>query len=335
MTVSRVFSGQNTVAERTRERILEVARQLGYRPNHVARSLVRARTRTLGLILDDSLWFGQALGGIEAISQEFGYAFLQTAAHYGAEIEQQRIETLRERQVEGLLMLSPSDIHDHNHLRALHQAGLPLVTINRYCEEMGFWRLFFAFRSATYAVTRRLIAAGHRHIVLVGGAPDHPQGSVRERIAGYRQAMQEAGLGIEEAELVGGMLARDGELLASDVLRRCPKATALLAINDLLASGMLRALRRAGLRLPEDMAVVSLHDTMIGECTDPTLTAIEHSAREAGREGCRLLIEQIEEPDRPTGTLVLPASLVVRQSCVFGSASAAEERIVLEPCATA
>ncbi|HZP81580.1 MAG TPA: LacI family DNA-binding transcriptional regulator, partial [Chthonomonadaceae bacterium] len=66
MTVSRVFSGQNAVAERTRERILEVARQLGYRPNHVARSLVRARTRTLGLMLDDSLWFGQALGSVEA-----------------------------------------------------------------------------------------------------------------------------------------------------------------------------------------------------------------------------------------------------------------------------
>ncbi|HZP84498.1 MAG TPA: substrate-binding domain-containing protein, partial [Chthonomonadaceae bacterium] len=253
-----------------------------------------------------------------------------TAAHYGAEIEQRRIETLRERQVDGLLMLSPSDIHDHDHLRALHQSGMPLVTINRYCEEMGFWRIFFAFRSATYAVTRRLIAAGHRQIVLVGGTPEHPQMSVRERVAGYRQAMQEAGLWTEVAEVCGGMLPHDGEVLAGEVLRQWPQATALLAINDLLASGMLRALRRAGLRFPDDMAVVSLHDTMIGECTDPPLTAIEHSAREAGREGCRLLIEQIEEPDRPTGTLVLPASLVVRQSCGFGSVSAAEERIPLE-----
>jgi LacI family transcriptional regulator len=325
MTVSRVFNDQGVVAARTRERVLEAARQLGYRPNHVARSLAQARTHTLGLVMFSNLWFVGVLGGAEETAQENGYSFIHTSPQPDAAIEQERIETLRRRQVDGLLMLASSDTHDHEHLRALHQSGVKLVTINRYCEEMGFWRLFFDFYGGTRAATRLLLAEGHRQILFLGGAPDHPQGSVRERVAGYREAMREAGLWTADAEVFGEGHPRDGEVMTADALCRCPAATAMLTVTDFLAAGALRTLRRIGRRVPEDMAIISLHDTQVGRCTDPPLTAIQHPTYEAGREGCRLLIEQIETPDRPTETRVLPASLVVRQSCQFGFTDAEEE----------
>jgi LacI family transcriptional regulator len=330
MTVSRVFSGQSVVATRTRERVIEAAQQLGYRPNQVARSLAQARTRTLGLLMLSNLWFKDTLIGAEEIAQRSGYGFVHTSARFEAADEQERIEMLRQRQVDGLLLLSSSDTHHHEHLRALHQGGVPLVTINRYCEEMGFWRLFFDFRGATRAAARRLLAAGHRRILFLGGSPDHPQGSVRERIAGYREALREAGLWTPEAEVFGGERPRDGEELMARALQTCPEATAMLTITDFTAAGALRALRRAGRRVPEEMAVISLHDTDVGLCTDPPLTAIKHPTYQAGCEGCRLLIAQIEQPNRPTGTLVLPASLVVRQSYRVADSDADEEIYALE-----
>jgi LacI family transcriptional regulator len=330
MTVSRVFSGRDAVADATRERVLKAARQLGYRPNQVARSLVQARTRTLGVVTLPNLWFRDMLIGAEEMARERGFGLVQTSASVDPKVEQERVEVLRERQVDGLLLLSPSDVRDHDLLRALHRAGVPLVTVNRYVEDLGFWRLFFDFRGATRAVTRRLVAAGHREVMYVGSSPDHAQETVRERVAGYREALMEAGHWRPEAEVFGNPNPFDADEMVADGIRRCPGATAMLTVNDAFGACALRVLRRAGRRVPDDMAVVSLHDTEIARCTDPPLTAVRHPTFDAGREGCRLLIEQIEQPCRPAGTRVLPASLVVRESCTFDASVDREEVFTLE-----
>ena len=139
--------------------------------------------------------------------------------------------------------------------------GVPVVTINRYCEDVRLCRIFFDYRGSTRAVVRRLLAAGHRRVLFLGGAPDHPQQSVRERIEGYREGLREAGAWDADAEAFGGMQPEDGERLVETALRRSPAGTAMLMINDQAAAGALRALRRRGRRVTEDVAVVSLHDS--------------------------------------------------------------------------
>jgi DNA-binding LacI/PurR family transcriptional regulator len=324
MTVSRAFRGKVDISDATRERIRQAAARLGYRPNHVARSLAEARTRTLGLVINPNLWVGDVVGGAEAAARELGYGLIYTTTPLAAVLEREGIETLRDRRVDGLLITSGSDMREHDHLIALHREGVPVVSINRYCEDVGFCRIFFDYRGSTRAVVRRLLAAGHRRVLFLGGAPDHPQQSVRERIEGYREGLREAGAWDADAEAFGGMQPEDGERLVETALRRSPAGTAMLMINDQAAAGALRALRRLGRRVPEDVAVVSLHDTRIAQCTDPPLTSIRHRTEEAGQIGCRLLMEQIQRPEAEARTLVLPSMLVVRRSCGLGSAAATE-----------
>jgi LacI family transcriptional regulator len=324
MTVSRAFRSKVDISAATRERIRQAAERLGYRPNHVARSLAEARTRTLGLVINPNLWFGDVLVGAEATARELGYSFIYTTTPLAPVLEREGIETLRDRRVDGLLITSGSDMREHEHLVALHRDGLRIVTINRYCEDVGFCRIFFDYRGSTRTVVRRLLADGHRHVSFIGGAADHPQQSVRERVEGYREALREAGAWDADAEAFGGMQPEDGERLAATALQRCPAATAMVVVNDQAAAGALRTLRHLGRRVPEDVSVVSLHDTRIAPCTDPPLTSVRHGTDEAGQMGCRLLIEQIEQPPAEARTLVLPSRLVVRRSCSLGSAAEAE-----------
>jgi LacI family transcriptional regulator len=315
MTASRVFTGKSPVATTTRERVLTAAQRLGYRPNHLARSLRQSQTRTLGMVITAGMWYAQAMRGAEEIAREHGYTFLYTHPHNRADREQERIETLRQRRVDGLLMMSGSDAHEHGHLRALHQEGIPLVTINRYCEDIGFRRLFFDYRQAACSVVQRWLAAGHRRVGFVGGTPDHPQQAVRERIEGYRKALREAGAWMPAAEGFGGAFPDDGEALTEALLRRCPGVTALLAVNDYTAAGALRTLRRLQRRVPEDVAVVGFDDTPVAFSADPPLSAVRHSILESGRIGCRWLVGQIEPWEEDERTRVLPSVLVVRRSC--------------------
>src|SRR6476660_4784886 len=148
MTVARVFGGKGPVAEGTRARVLAAATRLGYRHNELARSLVESRTRTLGLVMKTGLWFQDVPDGVEETAQELGYSLISTRPRRESAAERERIETLLRRRVDGLLILSSSDTHEHDHLYALHQDGVPIVTINRYCPEIGFTRLFFDYRGA-------------------------------------------------------------------------------------------------------------------------------------------------------------------------------------------
>jgi LacI family transcriptional regulator len=329
MTVSRAFGGKSGVAEATQTRIREVAQRLGYRPNRVAQGLATKRTRTLGLVVSSDRSLSAVLRGAEATAREHGYSILTTLPGRRVGVERERVELLLERRVDGLLLVSTSDMEQHEHVRGLWREGIPLVTINRYCEEMGFWRLFFDYGGAARAVTRKLLAAGHRRIAFVGGAPDYHERSVRERIAGYREALRDASAWTPDAEVFGGVLPENGAALTETLLRQCPGVTAILAVKDRTAAGVLRALRRLQRRVPDDVAVIGFDDTETATCTDPPLSSVRSAHDEAGRTGCRLLIEQMEQPDREGGTLLLPSSLVVRESCGLGSGHAAEESFAL------
>jgi LacI family transcriptional regulator len=310
MTVSRVFTGKGYTAAATRERILRVARQLGYRPNHVARSLVQSQTRTLGLLFNVGWYCGEVVVGAHEVAREHGYGFIHAVLGRTIGDEEEQLETLRKRRVDGVLLMSPSDVLDNSHLRALRDDGVPLVTINRHWDDPTSWRIFLDHRGAERAVVRRLLAAGHRRVVFVGGSPGHVTRDVRERIEGYREALREVDAWSPVAEAFGNCGARDGETLVPPLLERCPDVTAIVAINDLVASGALRALRRLGRRVPEDVSVVGFDDTLVVHATDPPLTSVRQALRPAGRIGCQWLLDQIENPDEAPRELLLPASLV-------------------------
>lgn len=330
MTVSRVFAGHRGVGAATRQRVLAAAQRLGYRPNTVARSLARARTHTLGIVMSRHAPFADALVGAEDEAVDRGYSFLYTTPNLDPTTEQRHIEVLLERRVDGLLIMASSAAHTHDHLLALHSNGVPLVTINRYCEEMGFWRLFYDYRGAARGVVRRWLAQGRRSVAFLGGSPDHAQYAVKERIEGYREALREAGLWLPELECFGGTSPHDGDVLVEALLERCPHVAAILVVNDSVAAGALRTLARLGRRVPEDVAVVGFDNTMVGPCTAPPLSSVRHASYEAGRMGCRLLIEQIERNKQEAGTLYLPSALMVRHSCGLSAGMDEEGVLPLE-----
>lgn len=327
MTVSRAFTGKGYTAAATKERILGIAQRLDYRPNRVARSLVQSQTRTLGLMVNAGLWFTDVMRGADEVAREHGYSFIYTPAGHSSAVEREQIEILRERRVDGVLLVSGSEVSEHDHLRALSADGVPLVTINRYGEDAGAQRLFFDYRGAACAVIEQLLAAGHRQVAFLGGSPEHPQQAVREQIAGYREALQAAAAWEPTLELFGGYHPEAGDALVEDLLRREPRVTALLTVNDLTAAGALWALRRHHRRVPEDVAVISFDDTYIARCTDPPLTSVRHAMLAAGRTGCGWLIEQVEGQRDEARSLVLPSSLMFRRSC--GLASPGQQEALL------
>src|SRR5262249_51301748 len=132
MTASRVFAEKSPVAAKTRERVLDAAQRLGYRPNHLARSLRQSQTRTLGLLINAGWWYVDVMGGAQDVAREQGYSIVHALLGRTAADEQEQIETLRRRRVDGMLLMSGSNMVDHAHLRALRMDGVPLVTINRY-----------------------------------------------------------------------------------------------------------------------------------------------------------------------------------------------------------
>jgi LacI family transcriptional regulator len=265
--------------------------------------------------MDGDLWFTDTVIGLGEAASRLGYSVIYAWAGRDHAAERAHIETLLERRVDGLVLVSTSETRPQKHLADLHRDGVRLVTVNRYGAEGGFRRIFFDWRGGTNALTRKVMRHGHRRIAFVGGTPDHPKAAVREQIAGYRAALQEAGTWIPEAEAFGGGDAEAGEALTEALFARCPAVTALVTVNDHTAAGALRALRRLGRHVPDDVAVIGCDDLYIARCKDPPLTSVRHQALQAGELACRLLVSEIDGTPEPQLTYLLPSSLVIRGSC--------------------
>ncbi|GAA1742604.1 LacI family DNA-binding transcriptional regulator [Luedemannella helvata] len=324
-TVSRVLNNQANVRPETRERVLEAMRQLDYRRNSAARTLVTRRSRTLGLISFESTLFGPAsmVYQVEQAAREAGY-FLTIASVRSLDRRAvlDAVDRLREQSVEGIV--ATAHMPAAGEALAELPAGLPIVVVGLGAAAAtrpgGGIVPSVATDNHTGALlaTRHLVALGHKEIRHLSGPVDWPE--AQDRVAGWRDVLTDAGLPVGPV-LAGDWSARSGYELGR-LLARDPDMTAAFCANDQMALGFARALHETGRRVPHDVSVVGFDDVPEAEFYLPPLTTVRQDFVGLGRRSLDVLLAQVEARDSgaaPAGavtpTLITP-ELVVRASTV-------------------
>lgn len=313
-TVSRVFNDSGPVNDDTRQRIVEVARRLRYIPNGAARSLITSRTQTLGVLLPDLYgeFFSEVIRGIDQTAQQHRYHLLLSSSHNEqAEIEA-ALRAMKGR-VDGLIVMYPG-IHD-DVLRDNVSERLPVVLLNCRIEGDGVDSITINNHGGAYAMTHHLIGHGHRRIALITGGRENYD--AMERVRGYRAALRDGGATADGAlEVEGAFTERSGYEAARHILALDPRPTAIFASNDVMAIGAISALREAGLRIPEDMAVAGFDDIPIAAYMTPPLSSVHVPISLLGARAMERLITGVREQNRQSRRQdVVPTTLVLRGSC--------------------
>ncbi|MEU9334828.1 LacI family DNA-binding transcriptional regulator [Streptomyces sp. NPDC048290] len=319
-TVSHVLNGTRPVLPPTRQAVLDAVEALGYTPNTLARSLVTARTRSIGLAVSaiTNPYFTEILQGVEAAALEQGYSLLIADPHDDPAHERKVVQLLHERRVDGMIITPSAD--PHALLTYLDRHTVPTVLLDRRTDiadphtRPRFDQVCAENTAPVATLVTHLAGLGHRRIALVAGLPG--LSTTTERIAGYHQGLTAAGLPHDERLLVhGDSTAEAAERATAALLALSVPPTALITANNAMTIGALRTLRDHGLSVPADLALCCFDDFTWADLFSPRLTAIAQPSREIGAEAVRVLLDRLAQPDRPTRTVRLPCAFVHRASC--------------------
>lgn len=316
--VSYVLSGdaRASVAAETRQRVLDAIEQLGYVPHHAARSLRGQRTFTIaGIIPDITNPFYPAFErGIQDVAEAAGYDLITYNTDGLLEKERKSLRSALAGRVDGIIV-TPFQI-PLTECVPLVDNGVAVVAFSLETPPPGAALDTFAIDSAAAATTAvtYLIERGHRRIGMVAGEENTPPRELRVR--GYREALSARGL-LFDSMLVRGSDFNEagGYQAARELLRLSARPTAIFAANDLMAFGAMAAIREAGLRIPDDVAIVGFDDIPAARLVEPPLTTIAQYPERLGARAAELLLERLRAETQPAGRHVpMPFDLVVRAS---------------------
>ncbi len=321
-TASVALRGKGPVSEATRRRVIEAARALDYQPNAIARSLVTRRTRTVGLLLSDLTdpYFHEIAKGVEAVLSRAGYALILADTDRSPEKELRAYEIFRSQQVAGMI-LAGSGTEDEAHFEQLERRDVPIVTLGRH--RSGLPCVAVDNVQAAKTAAQHLIETGCRRIGLIAGPPGLL--AAEERREGYLAALAEHGLSPDPRwMLVGDFTPAGGyraamELFTARGLDRHDRPDGLVAGNDQMAIGALKALRELGIRVPEEIAVVGIGGIPTGEYVEPPLTTVALPLKTMGEAAAKMLICRVERGgggplDQHEEHIWMETTLLVRSS---------------------
>ena len=319
MTVSRALNNRSNVDEQTREKVLEKAQSMGYTPNHVAKSLVSSKTYTIGVVIPEitHAFFPEVVRGIEEVTNNSDYQLFLTNANEQFSREQDAIRTLQSKRVDGLLISSSQTVEDYSFYEQLIESGTEVVFFDRCVEGIGASTVSVNDRDSAKAITEHLIEEhGYSKIAHLSGPRNVSIG--RKRFEGFRQALQDHELELRDEWIIEAGFQEDRGYQAMTKLLSLPFAEypeAIVAVNDPAAIGAVKAIREAGLTIPDDIAIVGFTDDIRAPLLDVPLTTVHQPAYEVGKRAARKLIQTIENEDEPVENIVVPTSLKVRSSC--------------------
>jgi LacI family transcriptional regulator len=313
-TVSRVINNDVHVKQETRDRVLKTMQRLGYVANRQARSLAGGKTNSIGVLVPDlgTGYIGEIIRGIDA---ELGLKDLDLilyTTHRTASKEASYVANLAKGMVDGLLLVLPRRPADF--IGTLTQRNFPFVLIDHQgigpdCPAVGA-----ANWQGGFTATEYLIKLGHRRIGFITGWMD--LGCALDRLDGYRSALRTNHIP-EVAELIyeGTFFQPDGFTGASTLLDLPNPPSAIFASNDVMAMGVIDAVRTRGLRVPENISVIGFDDIPQASMIHPALTTISQPLEKMGRVATQMLLELLSQPRKKIGRIELPTELIIRESC--------------------
>jgi len=312
-TISLVLNNSpsaKSIPQQTRERVLEAARKFNYRPNYFARSLRQSRSMSIAVLAPDLSegYFTLVMNGVQAALLEAHY-FYFTASHYwDAALIREYPRRMMERAVDGFLLLN---------MHADFLSPLPIVAISAHTPTAGVSNLVLDHAKAADLALSHLHELGHRRIAMMKGPEIIPDSEYRW--SAIHEAAKSFGIGMDP-ELCMETLANHGSpesgyIPVKELLSRTRDFTAIFCFNDIAAIGAIRALRDAGLSVPEDVSVVGFDDILGASYHTPSITTVRQPLEEMGRRGAKVLLERIEHPNREfAAEIVFEPELIVRES---------------------
>ena len=311
-TVSRVFNDAAVVRPKTAQRIRDVAASMRYAPHVGARSLITSRTHTLGVLLPDLYgeFFSELIHGIDLTARRNGYHILVSRAWEDRSEIEEAMRAMRGR-VDGLVLMSPHIDADS----LLHvPAGLPVVLLCSPAKSPDADSVTIQNFGGARAMVEHLIAHGHKRIAIIKGAAGNYDAA--ERLRGYRAALRDAGIATgPELERDGDFTEAVGYIATGEIIASAPRPTAIFAANDSMAIGALSALREAGIRIPEDIAVAGFDDITLAHYMDPPLSSVKVPISKLGATAVEMLVEGIANKGKHTPRRArVSTELVIRRS---------------------
>jgi len=317
-TVSRALADRWDVNAETKKMVLEEAKRLNYRPNPIATRLQNKRSKTIGLVVPEfqSAFFPQVIAGIQKVVDEAGFQLLITQSQESNEIEAKNLCLLEDNMVEGILISITRDGGNDDFYKQLIDSGIPMVFFNRIPTQVDAPKVVIDDYKLAFFATEHLIYNGFKKIY-------HFQGPVnlsvaKERKRGFINAMKKHNKTVDDSSIItAGVFSEKGYLAMQKLIIQSDLPDAIFCFNDPTALGVLKAMKEAGLRCPEDVALVGFSETEIAQLIEPPLTSIKQPTYEIGEMAARLLLEQIESEGKvPYRTESLTAKMNVRKSSI-------------------
>ncbi len=312
-TVSRVLNNDSHVKPDTRERVIRSITRLGYTVNQQARMLAGGRSHVIGLLVPDlgTGYIGEIMRGVDEALAAAQYDLMLYTTHRRKTKESAYVTSLTQGMTDGLLLVLPRDPGEI--ILSLRQRHFPYVLIDHQGIDDVESAVGATNYQGGYDATKYLLESGHRRIGFITGTMD--LGCSRERLEGYRAALQDSGLPIDPRLIQeGDFWQPSGFAAAQTLLALTEPPTAIFASNDVMAFGVMEAVRDQGLRIPEDVSIVGFDNIPQAEHVSPQLTTIEQPLADMGREATHMLLALIRDPERPYQHVKLPTQLIVRAS---------------------
>ena len=314
MTVSRVINNSGYVSDATRTKVEAAIAELGYVPNMLGPSLRFNQTNTLALVLTDitNPFWTTVARGVEDAAQEKGYSVILCNTDESIQKQDQYLTMLLKRRIDGILFV-PAD-NNGEPIRLIQKQKVEVVVLDRDVPDVAVDVVRGDSFDGAYQLARHLIELGHKHIAILSG-PKNIFTSI-ERVAGFRQAMEEADLTHNLENIYWGSFSQNlGSDTAEQALKTTPRPTAFLAVNNFIANGALQTFSASGLRVPEDVSLVSFDDIPAIINPTPFLTVAIQPAYEMGYQATQLLLARLlKEGPKDHQKIILPTKIFIRQS---------------------
>ncbi len=321
-TVSRALNNKSVVKSETRKNILNIARELNYRPNAIARGLVKKRTYSIGLIIPDitNPFFPEVASGVEDRANESGYSVFLCNTNWERNREIRYIYLLFEKRVDGIIIAPVSNSKKVDCFKGVLNKDIPVVYLSNTPQDGEYNSVIIDNVRGAFLATKHLIESGYKEIGFIG-APDESL-SIDERLEGYKLAFKEYGMEINNKYIKFGDFKQEtGYKIIKRMITEGNYPNAILAENDLLALGVMQGVKDMGLIIPEDVAVVGFDDIRLASFPEIQLTTVYQPKYKIGKIAIEILLEEIEKKDEAkvnintiNKRIVLEPDLIIRKS---------------------
>jgi len=316
-TVSRALHGHADISPETRQAVLDMASQMDYQPNQLAYNLVKSRTNTIGMIVPEfhNPFFPNVIIGAHNVLTEAGYNLTIMQSNESYPVEVSNAKAMLANRIDGLLISLTQETNNFDHLKVFEKRGIPLILFNRVCDNVAAPKVVVNDFDASFSAVEHLILNGYERIAHLGGPLTLLVS--RERLRGYRAAMEKYGKTIEENMIIQGMFSQQkARIYGKYLLELENRPDAIFAVNDSAAIEIMLMAMEKGIRIPEELGVVGFSDNPESAYIGPGLTTIRQPTMEIGMTTAQWILQMVDSDADISLPLekILNTELIVRGS---------------------